>query len=45
MKWSAADAANQPSAAWLYQWEHHVTEHDGRICPKGTGAKPHLDSL
>jgi hypothetical protein len=45
IKWSAADPANQPSAAWLYQWEHQVTEHDKRICPQGTGAKPYLDKL
>ena len=44
-KWSAADPANQPSAAWLYQWEHHITEHDARVCPKGSGAKPYLDRL
>lgn len=45
VKWSAADAANQPSAAWLYQWEHAVTEHDARVCPQGSGAKPYLDKL
>jgi hypothetical protein len=45
VKWSASDPANQPSAAWLYQWEHHVTEHDGRVCPAGSGAKPYLDRL
>jgi hypothetical protein len=44
-KWSAADPANAPSAAWLYQWEHHVTEHDGRVCPAGSGAKPYLERL
>lgn len=44
-KWSAADPANQPSAAWLYQWEHQVVEHDARVCPKGSGAKPYLDRL
>ncbi|HEX3462547.1 MAG TPA: hypothetical protein VHS78_00655 [Candidatus Elarobacter sp.] len=44
-KWSAADPANQPSAAWLYQWEHRVVEHDKRICPKGSGAKAYLDRL
>ncbi|MBV8299685.1 MAG: hypothetical protein JO083_09115 [Candidatus Eremiobacteraeota bacterium] len=45
VKWSAADPANQPSAAWLYQWEHHLTERDARVCPKGSGAKPYLDRL
>jgi hypothetical protein len=45
MKWSASDAANQPSAAWLYQWEHQVREHDGRVCPQGSGAKPYADKL
>lgn len=45
VKWPASDAANQPSAAWLYQWEHHVLEHDGRVCPKGSGAKPYADKL
>lgn len=44
-KWSAADPANQPSAAWLYQWEHASVEHDNRVCPKGSGAKPYLDRL
>lgn len=45
VKWSAADAANQPSAAWLYQFEHHVDEHDARVCPQGSGAKQYLDRL
>ena len=45
VKWTAADAANQPSAAWLYQWEHQVLEHDARICPAGSGAKPYADKL
>ncbi len=45
VKWSAADAANQPSAAWLYQFEHHVDEHDKRVCPQGSGAKQYLDRL
>ncbi len=45
VKWPASDAANQPSAAWLYQWEHQVLEHDARICPKGSGAKPYADKL
>ena len=45
MKWSAADAANQPSAAWLYQWEHAVVENDARVCPAGSGAKPYADKL
>jgi hypothetical protein len=45
VKWSAADPGNQPSAAWLYQWEHHVTEHDARVCPQGSGAKPYLERL
>jgi hypothetical protein len=44
-KWSAADPGNQPSAAWLYQWEHQSVEHDARVCPKGSGAKPYLDRL
>ncbi|HEY0615565.1 MAG TPA: hypothetical protein VGC96_13020 [Candidatus Elarobacter sp.] len=44
-KWSAADPANQPSAAWLYQWEHDAIEHDKRVCPAGSGAKPYLDRL
>ena len=44
-KWSASDAANQPSAAWLYQWEHQVLEHDARMCPQGSGAKPYADKL
>jgi hypothetical protein len=45
VKWSASDAANQPSAAWLYQWEHQVLEHDARTCPQGSGAKPYADKL
>ncbi len=45
MKWSAADASNQPSAAWLYQWEHAVVESDNRVCPNGSGAKPYADKL
>jgi|GEM_PF-2547489 len=45
MKWSAADAANQPSAAWLYQWEHAVVENNARVCPNGTGAKQYADKL
>ncbi|HEY0393087.1 MAG TPA: hypothetical protein VGD01_01205 [Candidatus Elarobacter sp.] len=45
MKWSASEPANQPSAAWLYQWDHHIIEHDGRVCPAGSGAKPYLDRL
>ena len=45
VKWPASDAANQPSAAWLYQWEHHVSEHDGRVCPAGSGAKQYADKL
>jgi hypothetical protein len=44
-RWSASDPANQPSAAWLYQWEHQVTEHEARICPQGSGAKPYLEKL
>lgn len=44
-KWSAGDASNQPSAAWLYQWEHTVVEHDARVCPAGSGAKPYADKL
>jgi hypothetical protein len=45
MKWSASQAAKQPSAAWLYQWEHQAREHDGRVCPQGPGAKPYADKL
>jgi hypothetical protein len=45
VKWPAGDAANQPSAAWLYQWEHQVLEHDARTCPQGSGAKPYADKL
>jgi hypothetical protein len=45
IKWSAAEAANQPSAAWLYQWEHAVVENDARVCPNGSGAKPYADKL
>jgi hypothetical protein len=45
VKWPASDAANQPSAAWLYQWEHRVVEHDSRVCPAGSGAKQYADKL
>jgi hypothetical protein len=45
MKWSASEAANQPSAAWLYQWEHVVAEKDARVCPSGSGAKTYADKL
>lgn len=45
VKWSATDAHNQASAAWLYQWEHQLVEHDNRVCPAGSGAKPYADKL
>ena len=45
VKWAASEPANQPSAAWLYQWEHQNVEHDARVCPAGSGAKPYLDRL
>ncbi len=45
IKWPADQAANQPSAAWLYQWEHVVVENDARPCPAGSGAKPYADKL
>jgi hypothetical protein len=36
-KWSAGDPANQPSAAWLYQWAHQVYK-PGKTCPSGSPA-------
>jgi hypothetical protein len=41
-KWSAAEAANQPSAAWLYKWQH-VQQH--KTCPDGSGAVPYARKL
>jgi hypothetical protein len=41
-KWSAAEPANQPSAAWLYQWLH-VQQH--KTCPDGSEAVPYARKL
>lgn len=41
-KWSAADASNQPSAAWLYQWQH---TQQSSTCPKGSQAVPYARKL
>ncbi|MGR4065153.1 MAG: hypothetical protein ACLQPV_06865 [Vulcanimicrobiaceae bacterium] len=44
-KWDAANATYQPSAGWLYQWEHNVWESGARACPKGSGATPYAIRL
>jgi hypothetical protein len=41
-KWSADDPANQPSAAWLYQWAHQQT---GKTCPSGSAAIQYAKKL
>jgi hypothetical protein len=42
-KWSADDPANQPSCAWLYEWQH---VHAGsQACPSGSGAVPYAQKL
>jgi hypothetical protein len=42
-KWSAADANNQPSAGWLYQWVHSIQT--DRQCPQGSKAVPYAQKL
>ena len=42
-KWSAADAHNQPSVAWLYHWQH--VERGSKACPSGSGSVPYAQKL
>ena len=43
IKWDAANARNQPSAAWLYHWQHVVR--GSKDCPGGSGAIPYVQQL
>ena len=43
IKWDAGLARNQPSAAWLYHWQHVVR--GSKDCPGGSGATPYVQQL
>jgi hypothetical protein len=40
--WDASLPENQPSAAFLYAWQHKIT---GKTCPTGSGGTPYLARL
>src|SRR6202000_3082989 len=42
-KWSAALPENQPSVAWLYQWQH--VDRSSKVCPAGSQSVPYTQKL
>ena len=42
-KWSAGDPNNQPSCAWLYEWQH--ADDGSKACPNGSMAVPYVQKL
>jgi hypothetical protein len=42
-RWSAAEARNQPSPAWLYHWQH--VDRGSKDCPAGSGAAQYAQQL
>jgi len=42
-KWSAGDASNQPSCAWLYHWQH--VDRSSKDCPSGSMCVPYAQQL
>jgi hypothetical protein len=42
-KWSAGEAGNQPSCAWLYEWQH--ADDNSKACPAGSMAVPYVQKL
>ena len=45
VKWDASDPNYQPSAAWLYQWQHQVIDKGSESCPKGSASTPYAQRL
>jgi hypothetical protein len=42
-KWSAALPENQPSCAWLYEWQH--VDRSSKVCPAGSQSVPYTQKL